>query len=286
MKKIIPIIVLSLALVVSLTACGGASEAIEELNQQKEKLEEVGKEISSGVEAASKELESASEALSSGLEVASQELESASQVLESASQELDKASGQFSGLTDKELVLGVYGSLQAPDNYKMLVENINNGSKMINLTCVNGDSYKVGNDFGDGNGMTYTIYNAEENMTYMYQEATKTGTKMQGSMGMQEPSKHEFSTKGLDDEYFNTLEEAKIENYEGKECLYTRTKKEFNGKMMTYEMWLSIPDREMLLLRTTDADGNILGEMITKEVEVDKDFSSEMVPPEDIVFNE
>ncbi len=259
MKKKI-LVVLSLVLVVSLTGCG-ASEAVKELNEQKEKLVSVGEEVSSGLESASKELESASE-------------------------ELDKASGQFSGLADKELVLAVYGSLKAPENYKLLVENVNNGSKMVNFTCVSGDSYKVGNDFGDGSGMNYTIYNAEEDVTYMYQEATKTGSKIAGNIGVQQPSKHEFSTNGLNDEYFSTLEEAKIENYEGKECLYTCTKKEFNGKAMTYEMWLSIPDREMLLLRATDADGNVVSEMVTKEVEVDKDFSSEMVPPADITITE
>ncbi len=134
---------------------------------------------------------------------------------------------------------------------------------------------------------TVNIFNVDDDYIYSYAVGEKNGTKMKhtGSADYADmiPS---FSADDLAEEDFEGLVTARRDKLNGQDVVYFEIQEydEDLGGDVINKIWFSEKHSFFLKMEAINPDGSLEMSMDVLEIEVNKDFSKMMVPPQDVEF--
>ena len=211
------------------------------------------------------------------------------------SQEVEEASSEEASSEveeDEENNTSDFGNLQGQDLYNalmpVLLENIDkasyqmemvssqyDGSKVTSVTTVSNGNSRVETQNPEGIGVI--IYNAEEQTTYAYDEASMTG------MIMPDDEEEAYDNEELMDEE-DSLISAELDEFLGREVIKVVYDYSYEGVTSESEMWMDVETGASLKSIMRD-NGVVVYEVeatrFVDDFEAPADF---FLPPEDIEF--
>ncbi len=134
---------------------------------------------------------------------------------------------------------------------------------------------------------TVNIFNADDGYVYSYAVGEKTGTKMKNSS----PEAFadmipDFNAEEMGEDDFEGLVTARRDKLDGQDVIYFEFQdfdEDLGGDVIT-KTWFSEKHNFFLKMESLKPDGTVAMSMDVLEIEVNKDFSKMMIPPQDIEF--
>ncbi len=134
---------------------------------------------------------------------------------------------------------------------------------------------------------TVNIFNEEDGYVYSYAVGEKTGTMMKNSnseaLDEMIPS---FSAEQMSEDDFEGLVTARRDKLNGQDVVYMEFQENDDdlGGDVINKIWYSEKYNFFLKMETVKPDSTVAMSIDVLEIEVNKDFSKMMVPPQDVEF--
>ncbi len=205
---------------------------------------------------------------------------------EAATEAATQTQANNSNAEGVELLKSVFSNLKKVDSlYVKLTVTSPEISGVEMALYRDGESTRMEMNFEGRN--TVNIFNAEYGYVYSYAVGEKTGTKMKNSSsdGFADMVP-DFDAEQMSEDDFEGLVTARREKLNGQDVVYIESQdfdEDLGGNVIN-KIWFSEKHSFFLKMESVKPDGTVAMSMDVLEIEVNKDFSKMMVPPQDIEF--
>ncbi len=205
---------------------------------------------------------------------------------EATSESVTQTQVQSSDAEGVELLKSVFSNLKKVDSlYAKLTATSPEVSGVEMVIYRDGENARMEMNFEGRH--TVNIFNAEDGYVYSYAVGEKTGTKMKNSS----PEAFadmipDFSAEEMSEDDFEGLITARRDKLDGQDVIYFEFQdfdEDLGGDVIT-KTWFSEKHNFFLKMESLNPDGTVAMSMDVVEIEVNKDFSKMMVPPQDVEF--